>query len=772
MATSVLPDLPTTEDHLDFGASAATLAGIIGGERTATPITVGLFGTWGTGKTSLMRMIEAALMERSRQSHGLKTHTLWFDAWKYDKEDELWRALLMRVLGAVRAVAGGRPTSEHDEWPVGEKSPYAEYAAGERQEIVAKLDDMAASLYRDVDREELGRIEVDPGKLSEAMVKFATRIVLPFVPGVGVMAEFVKAAQGEAAKGSLDALFDAVQRQKIAVHRDQVRFLAQFQRDFRTLIGEHIVQQDRRLVVFVDDLDRCLPEKAIEVLEAIKLFLDVEGCVFVIGVDRQVIERGIQVKYRELQRALGVEGDEARRLPAISGADYLEKIVQLPFILPPVEADQVKAFIQGVVQQFPEEDARCVDVFALGIERNPRKIKRCLNVFLLLWGLALERKKALRPVRLAKVVVVQQRHNDLYRLLVEEPERLARLEAYFREEKRREEAQAARRAELATGERPEMAEGMAAARPRVEAALEPFTARHALRQLLTLHDEKEPDANFIDAPPGQLRDYIYLTRATAEPPPEPAREAAIPIPDMVPVPGGPFTMGTHSEDIPALVKKYGGEAGLYQDEVPQHRVDVPAFEIGKYPVTNREYQAFVRAAGYRPPDGWEGEDYPPGKGDHPVVNVSWQDATAYCRWVGEQTGRLFRLPTEAEWEKTARGSDGRQYPWGDEFDPELCNTAAGGPGGTTPVGQYPRGASPYGALDMAGNVWEWCSSLYKPYPYDAGDGRENLESEGSRVLRGGSWGNAPNDARCACRVRAHPDDWFDNLGFRCARGSE
>ena len=102
MATSVLPDLPTTKDHLDFEASAATLAGIIGDQDTATPITVGVFGTWGTGKTSLMRMVEAALIKQPRRGQGLKAHTVWFDAWKYDKEQELWRALLMRVLEAVR----------------------------------------------------------------------------------------------------------------------------------------------------------------------------------------------------------------------------------------------------------------------------------------------------------------------------------------------------------------------------------------------------------------------------------------------------------------------------------------------------------------------------------------------------------------------------------------------------------------------------------------------------------------------------------------------
>jgi formylglycine-generating enzyme required for sulfatase activity len=380
----------------------------------------------------------------------------------------------------------------------------------------------------------------------------------------------------------------------------------------------------------------------------------------------------------------------------------------------------------------------------------------------------------MRVLEAVRAVAAGQPTSEYDELLIPDPERLARLEAYFREERRREAEQAARRAELASRERPEVAEEVAEAeaRPRVEKALEPFAARHALRQLLTLHAEGEPDANFADMPAGQLRDYIYLTRATAVPVPDLERRLAIPVPEMVAVPPGPFTMGTLKKDIRALVEKYGGQTEWYEREVPQHELDLPAFEIGKYPVTSREYQAFVRGAGYRPPEGWDGDEYPAGKGDHPVVNVSWQDAVAYCRWLSEQTKRSFRLPTEAEWEKAARGTDGRQYPWGNEFDSSRCNTSEGQSRGTTPVGQYPTGASPYGALDMAGNVWEWCSSLHKPYPYDPGDGRENPEEGGVRVLRGGSWDVRQISARCAYRNRCPPDLWFDFVGFRCARGSE
>jgi formylglycine-generating enzyme required for sulfatase activity len=122
------------------------------------------------------------------------------------------------------------------------------------------------------------------------------------------------------------------------------------------------------------------------------------------------------------------------------------------------------------------------------------------------------------------------------------------------------------------------------------------------------------------------------------------------------------------------------------------------------------------------------------------VYVTWHDAMAYCRWLARVTGRAYRLPSEAEWEKAARGTDGRIWPWGNKWDSKRCNSREGGPGNTTPVGQYsPQGDSPYGCVDMAGNVWEWTLSLLKDYPYDPKDGREDAQAEGRRRLRGGAF---------------------------------
>ncbi len=191
-------------------------------------------------------------------------------------------------------------------------------------------------------------------------------------------------------------------------------------------------------------------------------------------------------------------------------------------------------------------------------------------------------------------------------------------------------------------------------------------------------------------------------------------------------------------------------------EQPQHTISLDAFYISRYPVTNAEYKKFK-------PD-WK---IPNGKENHPVVNVSWDDALAYCKWAEGD------LPTEAQWEKAASWDDAKKikrvYPWGDSFDKSKCNSSEAGIGDTTPVGKYsPQGDSFFGLGDMAGNVWEWCADWYDENFYKNSP-RENPRNDTPsqyRVLRGGSFNSDRTDARCAYRDRFTPDNMFLNIGFR------
>jgi formylglycine-generating enzyme required for sulfatase activity len=230
------------------------------------------------------------------------------------------------------------------------------------------------------------------------------------------------------------------------------------------------------------------------------------------------------------------------------------------------------------------------------------------------------------------------------------------------------------------------------------------------------------------------------------------------------------------------------------DEMPQHCLHVSDFYIMRFPVTNAQYYRFMQATGSPAPKfGWPEGRYPVEKADHPVVGVSYQDAVAFCKWASIINGHALRLPTEPEWEKAARGTDGRVYPWGDTWEAGYTNSQEAKLNGTTPVGQFsPQGDSPYGVAEMGGNVQEWCSSLFGRYPYDPADGRETLvysedpaslpnfretgcianaqaieASLDKSVVRGGSWREEKLKSRCAYRGWAAPLHRSDDTGFRC-----
>lgn len=244
---------------------------------------------------------------------------------------------------------------------------------------------------------------------------------------------------------------------------------------------------------------------------------------------------------------------------------------------------------------------------------------------------------------------------------------------------------------------------------------------------------------------------------------------------MVRVPGGEFTMGTNVEQAATLASKFGIQTSALNMEAPQSSLPLGEFWIDQMPVTNAEYKKFLDANADHPVPfvddplarsfNWDerARIFPASRGAYPVVLVSWYDAGAYCKWAGK------RLPTEAEWEKAARGTDARLYPWGNAWDATKANTAESRIGDATPVGQFTTGSSPYGALDMVGNVWQWTSSLDKPYPYQPTDGREDLQAQGLRVVRGGAWLFGAAITRTSMRNAFEPNDVSLSIGFRCAQ---
>jgi len=241
-------------------------------------------------------------------------------------------------------------------------------------------------------------------------------------------------------------------------------------------------------------------------------------------------------------------------------------------------------------------------------------------------------------------------------------------------------------------------------------------------------------------------------------------ENTIPASDMVLIPAGEFLMGSSDSEIRDMVQLHGGKESWFADENPQRKVQIKSFYMDRFEVTDQQYSAFDPSF-----------LYPEDRKDHPIVGVTWQNAADYCKWAGK------RLPTEEEWEKAARGTDGRVYPWGNSFDASKANTTESGrggkarvgsfeletsgalfPGGTVETGKFAAGVSPYGIYDMAGNVWEWTDSWY-----DSGK-----TDNGLRVLKGGSWISPSISSRAALRLGDDGPTVANDYGFRCAKDAE
>jgi len=687
-----LSDYRASEDGLNFGIFKPALRNIL--ESAETPLTVGVFGTWGSGKTSLLNMLKDELDEKKLPS--LKT--VWFTAWKYEQHEALWRAFMLRVVDGLhpRKEDGSRYQPDDFNTPA-EKS---------KREALLHLGRLERSIYETVNWQDEGQWSLNTGELVKQGSKLP--IWLAFhLAGLGGAAESL---------GLNPDVAKLLEREVREHHLNQLSYMEQFAAEFQKAV-QMILGKDGRLVVFVDDLDRCLPEKAVEVLEAIKLFLDVPGTVFVLGMDREVIRRGIETHYGAM---LKTDGDD--EIP-INGDVYLQKIIQIPFNLPPLDIKGRGEFIQMLEKSLPSDyhlDEITRQVFGRGLYPNPRQVKRALNVFYLLKQVALEQKRqGLIPAGvlafplLAKTVLIQSQWPELYKLWRQYPTLIQTLEDEYTRQPVSED-------EILRGHSLEeipqdVAPGVAksvrqtavrpAARPVATGLMAPFLnerQKYSLLAEILRYPEQAGEgsrrARFGGLKRAEVQIYVGLVGAleqtaaeSAETPlplsedrlrdlesgdPAKIREIIAALNELEPDPNGSrhASLRKHlvtiaqNPDLPPPARANAADAadglGFVPDDLyafAQVKQNAISFYFARYPVTNLQYQRFLESpdfankafwgeAGWKflqdtptksnskvlLPENWENSRFGFARKIAPVVGVSWYEASAYCRWLSTQ----------------------------------------------------------------------------------------------------------------------------------------
>ncbi|MFZ5573132.1 MAG: SUMF1/EgtB/PvdO family nonheme iron enzyme [Thermodesulfobacteriota bacterium] len=647
----ILSDNPETETIMfGFDAYARTIADLIADKDNQTPFVIGVYGSWGSGKTTLMREIKRLLDTGAAadEVHRRATKTVWFQAWKHADEDAILAALIEEIFRTMK------------------RDSFLDSCKARVEELV-KTHQVRAAV----------------GKLTG----FA---------GLDVTAFFAELE-----------------------YRKKLGFFETFQNFFDALIWDYLrwrpkwksweEPDDRKgaLVIFIDDLDRCPPDKIVKVLETVKLFLDKKCCAFVLGAADEIIIKALEEKYG---------GKEAAR--------FMDKIVQVAFKLRPIPADDLKDWVgqERFKLRNKKEILDYMPLLAPALQKNPRQIKRFLNNLNLLAGIIASKGMSIEFSSILSMCVFEYVFPDFYQDIQDNPNNLFVLKEWINKLSPQFESDDVRGlSEDDLQEVPQTLKNYLRVRELVK-IVSTFSGKpEEVAQLITL-------SGMVESPEGLAEQTVKPVRHY--------EETAL-------VPAGDF---------------------LYGENRKKETIET-SFQIDIYPVTNDRYRKFLQAGGYSKDDFWSPEglewrkknniteprywnDEKWNKDGHPVVGVCFYEADAFAKWEGK------RLSTEIEWERAARGNDGRTYPWGNEFDPEKCNTAESGIGQTTRVTRYPNGTSLSGCYDMAGNVWEWTETDYE---------------HGRKVLRGGSWDSRQDIARCANRLRLNPENRNILVGFRCVR---
>ena len=704
---NVKSDIYCDEDQLGFDIYIDTLNTMFTDKDFKTPFCIGIFGKWGSGKTSFMHLLEKRLAQDNTEPH---TIPVWFNPWRYEKEVYLIIPFLKTIERGIR-----KYEEENKGKPLSDKL----------LKIAAKIGDVSAAFAYGITAD---------AKLG----------------GFGLRLDASKMAKRE------EELSSRRMKELRGLSEEYSSMYYEITKQLQEAVDEKLF----RIVVFVDDLDRCLPDKAVELLEAIKLFLDIEGYLFVIGVDREVVKKGISYRYRFYEHREEKEKDDL----IISPEEYLDKMIQLPLELPTIEHGRKKTFIESLMgdsDDFKEHSDLIIDA---GIGDNPRSLKRFINLLAFIVNLAETlkeniindkaksneteaHKELLReyfiPLLYMKWTIIVFRYPKIHNDIKGNPKKLIEIQSAATDDN----------ISPKTEDEKTEKKGM--------------QIDERLRKVLAKGTEF-PDDDWL------IERFIHLTESTVVSKVDKARTA------------GYAQSFKHGETVQIAKGIF-----LYGEDKTKKEIDYD-YHIDVFPVTNKQYKIFIDETKHEVPYSedenskpyiWDKgkQTFPEGMGGHPVVLVSHNDATAFCKWRSEKEGIEVRLPTEEEWEKAARGRDGREYPWGEKFDYKRLNCAdyhvkkelkdydewekkfSDGfyeknktKALTTEVGRFTDGVSPYDCHDMAGNVWEWTSSYYD-------------KDKDSFVLRGGSWFSISSNCRCACRNHVAPVSRDSIIGFRCAR---
>jgi len=747
---TLLSDEPILEsertDHLEFEHTAGVLARVA--LYTDSPITIGVFGNWGSGKTSLMRLMQK-IVDCEGQGDNAAV-AVWFNAWQYEREEHLIVPLIATIARDIK--------KKQEQWE-------------EKLSLNNEVGDAARKAHN--------IMKVGGKKVHDALRSVLYGVSIKGKLGVPLLGEL----EISASMKNMIERYEAVTQDTLMARSlyfdafDQLRELSH-DKDIKK----------PQIVVFIDDLDRCFPEQAVRLLESVKLVLHQPKFSFVLGIYPQIVEEFIRNKYAAqypMAAATAASRDDDELRSRMNNYldyfnEYLGKIVQVRHYVPERRPDQMQGYIHrlldeaGVTSKFFVEGISEKDLLELIAEvgkRSPREIVRKINGLIVKWRIAKSEKSDTEPYDLLAGLINETISDRVTKGRHEYEQFLHLLEKTTGEDDSLTYGQNLAEALKKTSNTTYHGGIISSLKKDMDAENSP-----TIKSLIGILEKDEHLCNVLKSVPGrkwlsdkkyreEMRETYEEKTSSGE-----ARETTLPKDfehiiqglRMVPIPAGEFQMGSHDGR---------------DDEKPIHQVKLDGFEISATPVTQAQYKAVMGAN----PSYFKEREHKDAT-ELPVEDVSWNDAMVFC----EQLTKLakgkyrFTMPTEAQWEYACRARTTTPFNTGENLTTEQANYHGNypyrnNPKGkylekTTPVGSYPPNA--WGLYDMHGNVWEWCMDWYGEKYYDECKKKGIVENPAGpetgsyRVLRGGSWNYNGQFCRSAYRNNCSPDDRHKFIGFR------